>query len=109
MKKGDIWVVKLPSKFGREQSGTRPGIVIADTKTDLVLIIPLTSNLGALKKLPFTFEIKKSSNNGLEKDSVALIFQIQSLDRKRFLSKIGELDNTEVEIINQAIRKMLSL
>lgn len=41
MEKGEVWIVELLQKIGREQSGLRPGVIIADTETDLVLIIPL--------------------------------------------------------------------
>ena len=83
MIKGELWIVKFPPKGGRKQTGTRPSIVIADTKTDLILLTPLTSNLGALEKLPYTINIRKSELNGLEKDSVALILQLQVIDIKR--------------------------
>ena len=60
MEKGEIWIVQLPYREGREQEGKRPAVIIADTKTDIILLMPLTSNLEALKKLPYTIEIKKS-------------------------------------------------
>lgn len=42
MNKGEIWLIDFPYKSGREQSGTRPSIVMADTGTNLSLVIPLT-------------------------------------------------------------------
>ena len=50
---------KIPSKKkGREQEGIRPGIIIADTKTDLILVIPLTSNLEASKNFLIHLSLK---------------------------------------------------
>ena len=89
--------------------GTRPAIVIADTKTDLALLIPLTSNLESMRKLPFTFEIKKSNDNKLEKDSVALVFQIQAIDKKRILSKIGNIEDYYLEKIDRTIKELLKI
>ena len=109
MEKGEIWIVQFYSKKGREQEGTRPAIIIANTKTDLVLLIPLTSNLEALKKLPFTAKIEKTNNNGLEKDSVALIFQLQALDKKRLISKIGDTESHYLDKINEIIKDLLKL
>lgn len=109
MEKGEIWIIQLPSKNGKEQRGIRPGIVIADTKTDLVLLIPMTSNLNALKKLPFSIEIKKSTDNRLEKDSVALIFQLQALDKKRLVSKIGNIEDHHLQKIDKLIKELLKL
>ena len=109
MEKGEIWIVEFPIKQGREQSGKRPSIVIADTKTSIVLIIPLTSNLESLEKLPHTLEIKKSGKNNLEKDSVALTFQLQALDKRRFVSKIGDLENYYMQEINRILRDLLKI
>ena len=44
MKKGEIWLVELPSTDGHEQFGKRPVIILADTKTNISIIIPFTSN-----------------------------------------------------------------
>ena len=60
MKKGEIWILKLPSKGGKEQKGIRPGIIIANTKTSMIVTLPLTSNLQALR-FPNTIEIKNSN------------------------------------------------
>ena len=109
MEKGELWIVKFPSRRGREQEGIRPGIVMADTDTDLILVIPMTSNLEALERLPHTRKIKKSDSNGLNKDSVALVFQLQVLDKKRFMSKIGNLEEFYIKEINQMLRDLLKL
>lgn len=109
MERGEIWIVELFSKSGREQEGIRPAIIIADTKTDLVLLIPLTSNLEALKKLPFTIKITKSNNNQLERDSVALVFQLQAIDKKRLKRKTGRLEDSKMNEINTILKKLLNL
>lgn len=108
MKKAELWVLKLPFKNGREQRGMRPGLVIADTETNMIVVIPLTSNLQALR-FPHTLEIKKSKENKLEKDSIALIFQIQSLDKKRFINKIGTLENSYMNQIDKILKKLFQL
>ncbi|MEK6914480.1 MAG: type II toxin-antitoxin system PemK/MazF family toxin [Nanoarchaeota archaeon] len=109
MNKGEIWIVDFPSRDGREQIGTRPSIVIGDTGTSLVLAIPLTSNLQALTNLPYTIKISKSKDNRLDKDSIALILQLQTLDKKRFISKIGILEENYLNEIDREIRKLLQL
>jgi mRNA interferase MazF len=108
MNKGEIWLLSFPKKSGREQEGTRPAIVIANTDTDMILAIPLTSNTHALR-FPHTIEIKRSDQNSLEKDSVALLFQLQSLDKKRFISKIGALEKNTFNEIENSLKQMLNL
>ena len=107
--KGELFIIKFPSKKGREQEGIRPGIIIADTKTDLILVIPLTSNLEASKKFSYTFIIKKSEENNLEKDSVALVFQLQALDKKRLIKKIGSLEDQYLKRIDNELKILLKL
>lgn len=109
MNKGEIWIIDFPSRGGREQAGTRPSIIIGDTGTNLALIIPLTSNLQALNKLPHTLRISKSKENRLDKDSVALVLQLQALDKKRFISKIGNLEESYLKALDEKIRELLQL
>ncbi|MBS3134316.1 type II toxin-antitoxin system PemK/MazF family toxin [Candidatus Woesearchaeota archaeon] len=108
MKKGELWVLELPFLNGREQRGTRPCLILADTKTDMIVVIPLTSNLQALR-FPHTVEIKKSGENKLEKDSIALIFQIQSLDKKRFINKIGVLEDYYLSKVDEVLKRLIQL
>jgi len=109
MKKGDIWVIDFPGSNGSEQEGTRPGIIIADTQTALVLVIPLTSNLESLEKLPFAYRINKSEINGLDYDSVALIFQLRAIDKRRLTRKLGNVENNYLEEINKNLKNLLQL
>lgn len=108
MKKGEIWILTLPFSEGREQRGLRPGLIIADTKVGMILTIPLTSHIQALK-FPYTIEIKKSQKNGLDKDSVVLLFQMQSLDKKRFVNKIGDIEDHALKTIDELLRKLFFL
>ena len=75
MNKGEIWLVELPASNGYEQAGTRPVIILADTESNITIIIPFTSNIQALR-FPNTIEIAPSKENGLNGKSIALIFQI---------------------------------
>ena len=108
MDKGEIWVVNLSSGRGNEQSGSRPCLILANTKTNLVTIVPLTSNLEALR-FPYTLEIKSSEKNGLESDSIALIFQLQAIDKRRIVKKIGVVEKYYIEEISKKLRSMLQI
>lgn len=85
-------MVKLPFAPGREQSGQRPAIVIQDAgygqASPVVLVVPLTSQLGALR-FPGTFRIEPGPGNGLRAPSVTMVFQVRALDRSRFARRIG--------------------
>ena len=107
MKKGEIWLVELPSADGREQVGSRPAIIIAETEV-VNIILPLTSNIQALR-FPHTIEIKPSKKNNLNSISVGLVFQIRALDKKRFKNKLGELDEKNLKEADTMLKKMLNL
>jgi mRNA interferase MazF len=82
MKKGEIRIVEIPLSNGHEQAGNRPVIVLHESEAPICIIIPLTSNLTALKYLN-SILIEPSNNNGLEIESVALVFQIRAIDKIR--------------------------
>ena len=108
MKKGDLWLVEIPPSNGHEQSGLRPVLVLSNVETNVVIIIPFTSNLSALR-FPHTVEIHPSPKNGLNSTSVALVFQIRAIDRKRLQRKIGELEAEMLKQIDNMIRNILSV
>lgn len=108
MKKGEIWLVDLPSTNGHEQAGKRPVIILADTESNVSIIIPLTSNLQALR-FPHILEVKPTKDNGLAVISIALIFQIRAIDKKRLDKKIGELDSLNLKEIDTIIKRLLKL
>ena len=108
MKKGEIWIVELPLASGHEQVGIRPAIVLADTKSPVVIVIPLTSNLQALR-FPFTFLVSPSKTNGLDTDSVMLVLHLRAIDRKRLKNKLGLIEKATVKEIDKIIRRLLKI
>ena len=104
----EIWFVELPKSNEHEQSGLRPVIVISEVDAGMVLIIPLTSNIQALRYAN-TIQVKPTKTNGLKENSIALIFQLRSIDRKRLLEKIGTLEKEYQEQINKMLKNILTL
>lgn len=108
MKKGDIYLVDLSSGVGHEQHGFRPAILVSESIAGMVVVLPLTTNLEALR-FPYTLSIIESSVNNLEQNSVALIFQIKSIDKNRLRKKIGILPSSDLKKIDSQMKKMLRL
>ena len=105
----EIWEVTLVDATGHEQAGTRPVIVIAvHIQARLCTIIPLTSNLD-YTRFPYTFRIMHTPNNGLSNDSVALIFQIRSLDFERFLYRRGYLESDIFTRVKMIVKQYLQI
>lgn len=91
---GDIVWVELPPGDGREQGGRRRAVVFQDESfaglSPVVLVIPLTTALAATR-FPGTVLIQTSVENGLRQPSVALVFQMRGVDRRRFHERLGSL------------------
>ena len=108
MKKGELWRVRLPALGGRSQHGIRPVVVLVDHNLPVVVIIPCTSNLEALR-FRFTMRVNPSSRNGLDTASVAMAFQLIAVDRRFFEEKIGVLEKPCMDELDQTIKTMLVL
>ena len=91
---GQLFWVELPARGGHAQTGRRPAI-IAQVPSNLstVLLVPLTSQLDALR-FPGTVLIEANQDNGLSRNSVALVFQLSAIDKRFVKSQLG---NTSAE------------
>ena len=107
MKNGDIWLVDLSDAKGHEQRGERPAIILGGAN-GLVLVVPLTSNTGSAR-FSHTLPISPDAHNGLDAESVALVFQIVSLDRERFVHRIGTVGEQHRLAIVALIRDLMGL
>ncbi|MFA6332472.1 MAG: type II toxin-antitoxin system PemK/MazF family toxin [Methanoregula sp.] len=107
MKNGDIWLVDLSDAKGHEQRGVRPAIIIG-AANGLVLVVPLTSSMSSAR-FSYTYLLTPDQHNGLEVESIALVFQITALDRERFVRRIGTLDGQQRLAILALIRDLMGL
>ena len=112
MKYADLFWVNLPAKDGREQRGRRPAIIWQDTDLfphlPTVVVIPVSSQLDSLRFAP-TVLLQPTAENGLSMPSVALVFQMVATDRKRFGTKIGHLDDSDLQSIAAIARQLQRL
>lgn len=92
MKNGDIWLVDLSDTKGHEQKGVRPAIVVGGAN-GLTVVVPCTTTLSTAR-FSHTYGLSPSSHNGLDAESVALVFQIVALDRDRFRHQIRHNQRT---------------
>ncbi len=90
----------------RELQGRHPALVISNDEQNkfspLITILPLTSQVDKIYPFQVFSEIKG-------KTGIILVDQIRTIDRKRFASKLGELDFEMMEKIERALHLTLSL
>jgi mRNA interferase MazF len=95
MKKGEIWRVRIPAAPGHAQTGERPAIILQElafnNSLPTTLIVPLTSKLAA-SRFDGTLVIQPDAQNGLTAPSVALVFQMRTMDQGNCLKPMGTLD-----------------
>lgn len=104
--RGDIFYADLSGNSGSEQGGIRPVIIvqndIGNKYSPTVIVAAITGQLGK-SRLPTHIELD-ASNCGLARDSVVLLEQVRTLDKKRLKDYKGRIiDNDTMDNINKAI------
>lgn len=111
VKRGDIFYADLSPVIGSEQGGIRPVIImqndIGNKYSPTVIVAAITSQINKAK-LPTHVEIS-SEEYGLNRDSVVLLEQIRTLDKRRLKEKIGHMTESDMEKVNRALLISLSL
>ena len=105
IKRGDIFYADLSPVVGSEQGGLRPVLIIqndvGNRYSPTVIAAAITSRMGKTR-LPTHIDIH-ADRVGLAKDSVILLEQIRTLDKRRLKEKMGHLDSTVMMQVNNAI------
>ncbi|MFI3209975.1 MAG: type II toxin-antitoxin system PemK/MazF family toxin [Peptostreptococcaceae bacterium] len=111
IKRGDLYYADLSPVVGSEQGGVRPVIVIQNNignkYSPTIIVAAITSQINKAK-LPTHIEIS-SNEYGLNKDSVILLEQIRTIDKKRLREKIGHLDKEMMQKIDNGLEISLGL
>ncbi|AJA48856.1 mRNA interferase eNdoA [Clostridium pasteurianum DSM 525 = ATCC 6013] len=111
VKRGDIFYADLSPVVGSEQGGIRPVIIIqndiGNKYSPTVIVAAITSQINKAK-LPTHVEIS-SEEYGLNKDSVVLLEQIRTLDKKRLKEKIGHMTESDMEKVDKALLVSIAL
>ena len=105
MKRGDIYYANLSPVVGSEQGGVRPVLIVqndvGNRYSPTVIAAAITSQTEK-SKLPTHIELD-SKNCGLSKDSVVLLEQIRTIDKRRLREKMGTLDASSMSQVNKAL------
>ena len=105
VKRGEIYYADLSPVVGSEQGGVRPVLIIqndvGNKYSPTVIAAAITSQINKAK-MPTHIELS-ACEYGLNKDSVILLEQIRTIDKKRLREKIGRLDETLMSRVNNAL------
>ena len=111
VKRGDIFYADLSPVIGSEQGGLRPVLIVqndvGNRYSPTVIAAAITSRMGKTR-LPTHIDIY-ADRVGLAKDSVILLEQIRTIDKKRLREYVCHIDQERMKKIDQAIRISLDL
>ena len=105
VKRGDIYYADLSPVVGSEQGGLRPVLIIqndvGNRYSPTVIAAAITSKMDKTK-LPTHIDVF-AEKVGLAKNSVILLEQVRTLDKRRLKEKMGHLDDEVMSAVNSAI------
>lgn len=105
IRRGEIYYADLSPVVGSEQGGMRPVLIvqnnIGNRFSPTVIAAAITSQMNKAK-LPTHIEIE-ARTFGLSKDSVVLLEQVRTLDKRRLREKMGTLDECAMVRVDDAI------
>ena len=111
IRRGDIYYADLRPVVGSEQGGIRPVLIIqndtGNKHSPTVICAAITSKMHK-SKLPTHVEID-SSRYDIIKDSVILLEQLRTIDKKRLKERIGTLDSELIPDVNHALGVSLGI
>lgn len=111
VKRGDVYYANLSPVVGSEQGGLRPVLVIqndvGNKYSPTVIVSAITSQISK-GKLPTHVELLAKECN-LEKDSVVLLEQLRTVDKRRLKEKVTHLSEEHMGRVDDAVKISLGL
>jgi len=111
IKRGDVFYAELDPVIGSEQGGVRPVLIVqndvGNKYSPTIICAAITSQINKAK-LPTHIEIDCTKYT-LVKDSVVLLEQVRTVDKKRLREKIGHLDENFMSRVDRALRVSFGL
>lgn len=109
-RRGEVWLVDFGDPVGREQSGTRPAVVVSadllnDSRAGVVIVVPITT---AHRGLPSHVEIDRGAS-GLDEISYAKCEDVKSISEERLSGRLGEVSDEAIFQIARVLRLLLDL
>ena len=111
VKHGDIFYADLSPVVGSEQGGIRPVLIVQNdvgNKYSPTVIAAAITSQQDKSRLPTHINLS-GINCGLAKDSIVLLEQMRTIDKRRLKEKMGALDTGSMNMVDKAISVSLGL
>src|SRR5688572_28483617 len=104
IERGEIWCINLDPAMGRELKKRRACVVLSANEINRFratpVVVPLSSSPQAAP--PVVLALPSAG-----KDSVAVVDQIRAVDKKRFVSRAGNLSESDLRQLEVATKQVL--
>ena len=105
IKRGDIYYADLSPVIGSEQGGVRPVLIVqndvGNRYSPTVIAAAITSQRD---KTDLPTHIKISAEGcGLQRDSIILLEQVRTIDKRRLKERMGSLDDGYMDRVDHAL------
>lgn len=105
VRRGDIYYADLSPVVGSEQGGMRPVLIVQNNvgnkHSPTVIAAAITSQIGKAR-LPTHIELN-ARTYGLSRDSVVLLEQVRTIDKRRLKERMGRLDEDLMQQVDNAL------
>lgn len=109
--RGELYYADLNPVVGSEQGGVRPVLIIQNDAgnrfSPTVIVAAITSRAATKAKLPTHHFL--SGTDGLEKESIVLLEQIRTIDKRRLKDYVGALDQSDMRKVDTALAVSVGL
>ncbi|MBQ6864982.1 MAG: type II toxin-antitoxin system PemK/MazF family toxin [Clostridia bacterium] len=105
VKRGDIFYADLSPVVGSEQGGIRPVLIVQNdvgNKFSPTVIAAAITSQKDKTKLPTHIQVD-ACGCGLQKDSIVLLEQVRTIDKRRLREHMGSLDQYDMTRVNEAL------
>ena len=111
IRRGDIYYADLSPVVGSEQGGIRPVLIVQNNvgnRYSPTVIAAAITSPQSKAKLPTHIPLH-ANTSGLTKDSVVLLEQVRTIDKRRLKEKMGSVDDASMSAVDNAISISLGL
>lgn len=109
--RGDMYYADLDPIIGSEQGGVRPVLVIQNNRgnrySPTVIVAAMSARIAGKANLPTHYKVRVYA--GLQEESLVLLEQIRTIDKKRLKNYIGKLDKADMAKVDRCLAVSLDL
>ena len=109
-KRGEVYYVNFDPTLGVEIKKTRPALIIQNDVGNMHSQATIVAAITSTEREAFPYEVLlKTGEGGLQKDSIVLLNQIRTIDKKRLGKRLGTISSESIKKVDKAIEISLGL